>query len=357
MSFEAILTGHSASITQWESQVMREYLRQPHWMKFAGTSDNAVIQLKTRLTAEKGDTINITLRSQLIGGIVTGNTKVEGQEGRIEFYNQEIVVDNDNVAVRMDNVPMVEQRPAFSALKSLRSAITDARGLRTDDRITSALSATSSGRVRGRYLYGAIDGNWDDTHDTALQNVDDADDQLTTRMVGIGRRKAEGPIVNATAKVRPMMINLGAKNGIQTWYTFHMHTLCARDLTLNDAAWRQPMLLIPSMMNSQNPIFTGSTFLGGFDGVLYYKWEGILLVSSTIQVAHNLLCGAQAGAFVWAQFGKFKDWSWNYGEDVGLKHHEINNVAKLVFGRNAIDSSISDEDHGVVHIFAAAVND
>ena len=69
MSFEAILTGHSASVTQWEKQVMREYLRLPHWMKFAGTSDNAVIQMKTRLTAEKGDTINITLRSQLIGGV------------------------------------------------------------------------------------------------------------------------------------------------------------------------------------------------------------------------------------------------------------------------------------------------
>jgi hypothetical protein len=356
MSFEAVLNAHGVTAEQWERGLMKEYLRRSHWMKFSGKNDNAIIMTKDRLTGTPGDAINIPIRSQLIGGVVTGNEKVEGQEGRIEFYNQNIQVDNDNVAVRMDNVPMVEQRVAFSALQALRSAIVDARELRTDDRITTALSDTSLGRVRGRYLYGAADSNWDATHATALQNIDNSDDQLTTRGVGICRRKAEIP-VNATAKIRPMRINLGAQNGVQTWYTMHLHTYCGRDLTQNDAAWRQPMLLIPSMMNSQNPIFTGSTFLGGFEGVLYYKWDGILLGSSNIQYAHNLFCGAQAAAMVWAQFGRFKDWAWNYGEDVGLKHHEINEVKKLVFDRNAVDSTISNEDHGTIHYFTAAVAD
>lgn len=356
MSFESVLTAHGVSQEQWESRVMTEYLRQSFWPRFSGESDNAIIQTKTRLTSSPGDAINIPIRSQLKGGVVTGSNKVEGQEGRIEFYNQRILIDNDNVSVRMDNVPMVNQRVSFSALDSMRSAITDARQLRTDDRITTALSDTSLGRVRGRYLYGALDSNWNATHATALTGLDNTDDKMTTSIVGIARRKAE-LAKNATAKIRPMRINLGAQNGVQTWFIIVMHTLCARDLTKDDATWRQPMLLIPSMSNSQNPIFTGSTFLGGFDGVLYYKWEGILLGSSSIQYAHNLFLGAQAAAAVWGQFGRFKDWSWNYGEDVGLKHHEINNFSKLVFDRNAIDSGVSNEDNGVVNVFTAAVDD
>ena len=117
------------------------------------------------------------------------------------------------------------------------------------------------------------------------------------------------------------------------------------------------MLLVPPMSNPKIPIFTGSSFKGAFNGVLYYEWEGVELISSTIQVSHGLFMGAQAGAFVWAQFGKFTVDSWNYGKDRGLNHHEINGIQKLVYGRNAIDSSLSDEDNGVVHVFVAAVAD
>ena len=91
--------------------------------------------------------------------------------------------------------------------------------------------------------------------------------------------------------------------------------------------------------------------------MLIYEWEGIELISSTIQVAHNLFCGAQAAALVWAQYSKFKEQDYNYGEDMGFKLHEINGIEKLIFDRNTVDSTISNEDNGVVHMFSAAVAD
>ena len=356
MAFTEILTSNAIVPEVWLREVMEEYLRQSYWNNFTGTSDGAVIMSKAVLGKGQGDAINIPTRSQLIGGLVTGANKVSGNEGRMEFYNQRITIDNDSLSVKQDNIPMNDFRAAFSVMTAMRQGVVDARRLRMDDRITSALSDTSTGRVRGRYLYGATDSNWNATHATAQTAVDNTNDQMTTAMASICKRKATIPL-NAHAKIRPMMVRSGQNNGFQEWYKLAMHPYCARDLTQNDAQFRQPHLLIPPNSNPNSPLFTGSRFLGGFDGVLLYQWEGIFLESSTIQVAHNLFCGAQAGCIVWGKFGTFEEELSNYKKDMGLEHHEINGISKLMPDRNTENSSITNEDHGTVHCFAAAVAD
>lgn len=357
MSFESILTAHGSTVEQWESEIQYEWLRQSFWSRFMGDSENAIVQLKADLTKSAGDAITCQIASEVQGGTVTGSTKVQGNEGRMDFYSQRIEVDNDNVSVRMDNIPMQQQRVSFDVLRAARTGLTRKRRIRTDDRITTAASDTSVGRVRGRYLYGAADSNWNATHTTALTNVDNAADQLTLAMIDIAKRKAQIPI-NATAKVRPMMsVESDAGKGFQEWYIIVCHPLSIRDLTQNDAKWVQPQLLLPPTANSNSPLFTGSSFKGGYNGVLIYEWEGVELIPSTIQVAHNLLLGAQAVALAWAQYSKFKEQDYNYGEDMGYKLHEINGVEKLVYDRASVDAAISNEDNGVIHVFSAAVAD
>ncbi|MDH5252424.1 MAG: DUF4043 family protein [Nitrospira sp.] len=357
MSFESILTTHGSTVERWESEIMYEWLRQSFWSKFMGDSENAIIQLKADLTKNAGDALTIQIASEVQGGVVTGSSKVQGNEGRMDFYAQRLTCDNDNVSVRMDNIPMQQQRVSFDVLRAARTGLTRKRRIRTDDRINAALSVTSTGRVRGRYLYGAADSNWNATHATALQNVDNAADQQTLAMIDMCKRKAQTPL-NATAKVRPMMsVENDSGKGFQEWYMCVLHPLASRDLTQNDAKWAQPQLLLPTTSNPNNPLYTGSSFKGGYNGVLIYEWEGIELLSSTIQVAHNLFVGAQAAALVWAQYSKFKEQDYNYGEDMGFKLHEINGIEKLIFDRNAVDSTISNEDNGVLHMFSAAVAD
>lgn len=365
MAWTEILTTDGIVPEVWEAEIMSEYLRQNFWARFTGPmngmdpdSGSNIVVLKSDLTKAAGDAINIGIRSQLKGGVVTGSNKVKDNEGRIEFYNQRITIDNDNVSARVENVPMTQQRAAFNVLQEARRAIVDARRLRTEDRITTAMSDTSTGRVRGTYLYGSADSNWNATHATAMTNVDNTDDQLKLSDIDICKRKAlQTTGSNArVAKIRPFMTKVGQNGGVQEWFVYVGHTLCLRDLTQNDASFRQPHLLIPPMTNKESPLFTGSWFKGGFNGTLIYEWEGLALVSSTIQVAHNFLLGAGACALVWGQYGKFEEERYNYGHDLGFNHHEINNMAKIVYDRNSV-SGDSNEDNGVVHHFAAAVAD
>lgn len=354
MAYTEVLTSHGVTVSQWENRIAAEYIGQL-WMKnLMGPSPDAVIQVKQDLTKMPGDAINIAIRSQLLGGYVSGNAVGVGNEGRVEFYNQRITIDNVRHLVRIDDVPMTQKRVAWDAINQAREALTEKAKIRLDEDIIASLSGTSTGRVRGRYLYGAADSNWNITHANALANIDNTADQLTTNMIRIAKRKALIP-VNATARIKPMNVKVGMN--FEQWFVCVCHPYAVRDLVDNDAAYRNAQLLLPPNGNRESPLFTGNAFRGSYDGVLIYEYDRVQLVSSTIQVAHNLFLGAQAGAVVWGQMPKFNDQEQDLGHIMSYEVHEIRNTAKLVFGRAAIDASITDEDNGIVHLFSAAVSD
>lgn len=358
MAFTEILSAHGVTVKQWDADCNKRYLRQLFWYRFMSASMNSPIQTKSDLTKKKGDSVTFNIASEIQGGVHTGSAKVAGNEGVMYFAPFQVSVDNDNVSVRMDNIPMSVQRVAFDVLKEARDGLTRKRAQRTDDRITAALSVVTTGRVRGRYLYGNNENNWNSTHATALANVNNTDDKLTTEMIGRAKRKAKIP-VNATGKIRPMMLKERDEgDGSQEWFLFAGHTYGIRDMVNLDAVWRQPMLLVPPMSNPNNVLFTGSSFKGAWDGVLVHEYEGIELLpnsgAASIQVAHNLLLGAQAACIAWAQFSKFKEQLQNYEEDAGYKLHEINGILKTVYDFNAVNGE-ANEDFGLAHVFSAAV--
>lgn len=354
MAYTEVLTGHGLTVEQFENSISEEYLSQLWFKNLMGPSSDAVVQVKMDLTKQPGDAITIGIRSQLKGGYVAGSAKGIGNEGRVEFYHQRIVIDNVRHLVKFEDIPMSQKRVGWNLLMQGKEALVEKARIRLEEDIITALNDTAAGRVRGRYLYGAADSNWNATHATALQNVDNTADQLTTNMIRIGKRKALIP-VNATAKIRPMKVKVG--QNFEEWFVFVGHPYSVRDLVDNDAAYRNAQLLLPPNSNRESPLFTGNAFRGSYDGVLIYEYDRISLVSSTIQVSHCHLMGAQAVGVCWGQMPKFGEEEADVGHDLSMEIHEIRDVEKLVYDRNAVDSSISNEDNGTVHIFSAAVAD
>jgi N4-gp56 family major capsid protein len=355
MAYTEILTTHDLTAEQWDASIASEYLQMLWFRHITGPSTDAVIQTKMDLTKKAGDAITTGIRSGLKGGHVTGNAMGEGNEGHVEFYGFRTTIDNDRQLVRVDDVPMTQKRVPWDVLQQCKEALVEQNKQQLEDDIMTALCVTSTGRVRGRYLYGAVDSNWDATHVTALTNVDNTADQLTTGMIDIAKRKALIP-KNATAKIRPMKVKVGMR--FEEWYVGIFHPLSIRDMILNDASWKNAQLNLPPQSNSESPIYTGSSFKGSWNGVLIYEWDRVPLVASTIQVSHNLVMGAQAGVINWGQMTKFtEDTSRDFGHIYAAETHEIRGVAKVVYGRNSVDASISDEDNGIIHVFAAAVAD
>jgi N4-gp56 family major capsid protein len=348
MAYVEILTSHGLSETQWNNDIFSEYLGMVWWKNLMGTSSDAVIQVLEDLNKQPGDTIKVGLRGQMAGGSVTGNSKAKDNEGSVTFYYDSVVVDNVRTVIKIEDIPMSKKRVGFNLLQQAKEALTDKHRMNMEDRITTQLNDVTDGYRRGRYLYGAADSNYNATYATALQNIDNTADQLTTSMIDIAKRKALIP-VNADAKIRPTKIKNG-KN-YEEWFVFVGHPYCMRDLLNNDAAFRNENLLLPPRQGTESFMFTGSSFKGNWRGVMVYEYDRLSLISSTIQVAHNFLLGAQAAAVAYAQRAKFGEEFDDLGHDVSYELHEIVGEEKLVFNRG------TEEDQGVVHVFAAAVAD
>ena len=350
MAYAEILNSHNLTAEQWDDQLMKEYIGMLWWKRLMGASTDSVIQVKEDLKKGKGDKITIGIRGQMTGGLVLGNATGIGNEGSVDFYDFGITIDNIRHVIKAMDISMSEQRVPWDFLQQVREAVEEKAQIYADNKITTQLSSTTNGRVRARYLYGAVDSNWNATHATGLTNIDNTSDQLTTNMIRIAKRKA---LIAGTGADGVIMRPTKVQNGknYEEWYIFVGHPYCTRDLFDSDAAWKNAQLNIPPQSNSNSPLFTGSSFKGAYDGCLMYEYHRINLISSTIQVAHNFLLGAQAAAMVWGQRPKFGEEFSDLNHAVSYEIHEISHVNKVYFTRT------SEADHGVVHVFAAAVAD
>lgn len=332
-----IETTHGVSAEQWSGDVFGEYLGQNPFYSFMGENSNSIIQVKEELTKASGDAITVQLRAKLTGNGVTGSTALKGNEEDLIFYDQKIEVDTLRHAVILRG-EMSEQRVAFDLRNQAREALVDwaCDKMRLD--VIEAMTDITSGRVQGRYLYGASEANYDDNHATALATIDAVDDKLTTDMISKAKRKA---LLDGGRKVRPFLLKSGNKT--EEVFVLFAHPYAIRDL-LEDQAFKDVNIHLPTSFGD-SVLVHGQRYKGMWDGVMIFECEEMPVESGA---AHNVLCGAQAVAVAFGKRTNYKEDVDDYGHENGFAIDEIRGVEKLVF--NGVD-------HGVVHLFTAAVAD
>lgn len=349
-SYVEILEEHGITQKQWDLKVYFEYIRATFWHLFVGTGENAVIQLKKQLGSNKGSSLVFELIGELEGGDVEGNTTGVANEGSFQIYTDEITVDNVRTLVRVDDLPMGMKRSGLDLMNLAKGRLTRKAKLKFDTHVTDALTVTSEGRVRDRYQYGEDDNNWNATHATALQAIDNTSDQLTLKSISKVKRKATIPQTADVPIIMPTMVKGNAK-ALEEWYMYVGHGLTTRDLKENDATFINRDLNLPPGANKDSVIYSGRHFLGAHDGTLIYTYNEIPLVSSTIVCAHNLFLGAQAAGYAVGQDAKYNQEGIDLDMGIRAHIHEIRAIKKLVFNET------NAQDHGVVHHFVAAVAD
>lgn len=336
-------TTHGVTAEQWSNEVFSEYLAQNPFFNFMGTTSHSIVQVKEELTKAPGDAVTIQLRAKLSGAGVSGNTVLKGAEEDLVFYDQRLTVDTLRHAVMLRG-EMSEKRVAFDLRNQAREALVDWASDKMRKDIITALTNTAIGRDRTRYLYGATDTNWNATHATALANVDATNDKLTTAAISKAKRKA---LLEGARKVRPFQLKDG--NKLEEVYVLFAHPYAVRDL-LTDTDFKALNTYIPTTFGD-SVLVHGQRYKGMWDGVMIFETEMPVLSgvgTSAINVAHNVLCGAQACAVAWGKRTNYKEDADDYGHQNGFAIDEIRGISKLVF--NSVD-------HGVVNVFTAAVAD
>src|SRR5437879_5025343 len=100
MAVTSFATGDSLAVKLWSKKVSVEALKQTWCFKFMGKDDSSVIQIYDDTSKGPGDRIRVPLRRLLTGNGVLGDATLEGNEERINYYNDDVYIQQLRHAVR-----------------------------------------------------------------------------------------------------------------------------------------------------------------------------------------------------------------------------------------------------------------
>ena len=346
---------------QWDDDFFKDYVRSNRFKRYMAKDESAIIQVKEDLMKKKGDTITYALVNELNGAGRTGNQKLKGYEEPLSSRSHALTVNVLRHAVTVDEWDQQKSaidlrnaaRPQIRewSMKKLRDDIVSAFGSIDGTAYASASEANKDTWLTNnddRVLFGAAkSNNSSNDHSASLANIDNTTDKLDPDMISLAKRMAQ----TASPKIRPITLMED-----EEWYVMFCNSLSFRDLAANSTM--QQANREARARGMQNPLFTGGSLV--WDGVIIREIPEIAVISgvgaSSIDVAPNYLCGAQAIGVGWAQRSKtttdVDDFDFQYG--VGVQ--EIRGVEKLRFGSGASDTT-TPQDHGVVTVYSAGVAD
>jgi N4-gp56 family major capsid protein len=304
MSFTEYGPNNPLAVRLWAKRLFVEALRETFIDRFIGTTDkNSIVQMRDELSKSAGDRITIGLRVQLQGAGTAGDNTLEGNEEALATYNDTIVIDQLRHAVRSKG-KMSEQRVPFSVRQESMDGLKDWWADRIDTWFfNQACGFTAQTDVRYTGMQPVIGP---DTTHIFRPNSKTTDESLTTgdemaliyidRMVA--RAKAWQTTVNGVVPLRPVRYKGGE------YFVMFIHPYQAAQLRTNNnqGTWAdlQQKRLQGGVTGDDNPIFSGGSFLGIYNGTVIHESARVTNgVNSTTgaavtNVRRAVLCGAQS---------------------------------------------------------------
>lgn len=378
MAETSVLSG--LDLTKWRREFIREYVRDTGFEPYMGDSPMDIIHVVNDLKTD-GYTIRVPLIARLQGNGVSGNTRLSGQEERLDQYYQDIVWEYYRNAIEVSKkereksaVDLLSvRRPLLKewATELIKYMLIDGFHKMSDG--TQFKDANSTQRNTwltnnaDRVLFGKTKSNASSgVHATALGNIDTTDDKLTSAMGRLAKRMAK----TANPHIRPF------KTGTQgrEYYVMFCHPYCFRDLKADATiiANSQYARAREGDAMDKNPLFQDGDLID--DGIIYREIPELLQArqgsttstlvntnttllgvgASSIDVGVNFLCGAQALAMVNKQAAtpitkKEDDYGFFDGVGIELAH----GIDKLRWNNGAG----TNKDLGILTVYAAAAAD
>ena len=309
----------------WESGIHRAFFD-----KFTGNSPENIIQIRTELAKDDGDTINIPLLMPLTGDGVTGDDWLEGQEEAMIYRDFKVTINQLRHAVRLKG-KMTEQSVSLDLRKDAKVALSNWLADTIDKTMFKELSLNPT---PDRVVYGG----------TATSEASiGAADTFTTALIGRAKRIA---LADENTMVKPVMID-----GLET-YVMVIDQWQARDLK-KDPTWIEAQQYA-NVRGNDNPIFSGA--LGVYDGVVLHQCNRIIRTdtgSGGTKVGHALFLGRQAAVFAVGDNPTWNEKTFDYGNKIGFEFGRIFGIKKTQFKYDGTNPT----DFGCINVLTASEDD
>lgn len=343
----------------WIDQRKASYFEQ----KFIGTSNNSVIQRKTELETQPGDSISFDLCVQLRGQPTNGDDRLEGKEESQKFFTDKVLIDQSRKAVSAGGA-MSRKRVAHDMRTTAKNSLSDYWARLTDELFFMYLSGARG--INQDFIYPVgftgFAGNAFQAPDTdhvlyggvatskaTLAPTDKMNRNLIERALNQAEMmQARNP---DTANMVPV------KTGSEENYVVVMSPDQLYDLrTATDAGnWLDVQKAAAAAEGSKtNAIFTGAE--GMISGAVLQKHRSVIRFSdygaaANVSAARALFMGRQAAVVAYGTSGGMR-YTWK--EIMKDYDNEPAVAAGAIFGIKK--TQFNGKDFGVISLDTAAKN-
>lgn len=360
MGTTVVAFGDPKAQKKWSANLAVDQRKKSYWEnRFIGTDDNKIIQRKTELESDAGDTISFDLCVQMRNKPTYGDAKLEGKEESLRFYTDQVMIDQVRHAVSAGG-KMSRKRTSHDMRTIAKSRLGDYFARLVDELFFI-------------YLSGARGINEDFIEDTSytgfaanpLQAPDadhllfggsavskatlQATDKMTRQVVEKALNKAE--MMQARNPETANMVPV--TNGSEDQYVMLMSPDSAYDLRVSDTSgWLDIQKAATAAEGRDNPIFLGG--LGMIGGAVLHKHRSVIRFNdygsgANVAASRALLLGRQAGVVAYGTTGGLR-YSWeentkDYGNEPTVASGFIAGMKKTRF---------NGKDFGVISVDVAA---
>lgn len=360
MAQTVIPFGDPKAVKRWSADLAVDVRKKSYFeARFIGTSENSIIQRKTELESDAGDTITFDLSIHLRGKPTYGDARTEGTEENLRFYSDQVMIDQVRHPVsaggRMSRKRTVHniRRIARDRLGDYFYKFTDellfiylsgARGINLDFIETTDFTGFAGNALEApdadHLLYGGAATSKGSMVDTDIM----APITIEKAMEKAAMMQAENP---ETANMVPSSVEG------EDQYVVVMSEYQATDMrTASGGTWIDYQKAAATALGNKSPIFKGG--LGMINNTVLHKHRNAIRFSdygagSNVQAARALFMGRQAGIIAYGTANGLRfDWEEtvkDYGNEPAIAAGFIAGMKKARF---------NGKDFGVISIDTAA---
>jgi N4-gp56 family major capsid protein len=362
MAATIIAFGDPKAQKKWSANLAVDTRKKSYFEnRFIGTDDNNIIQRKTELETDAGDTISFDLCVQMRAKPTYGDARLEGKEESLKFYTDQVIIDQVRHAASAGG-KMSRKRTAHDMRMIAKNRLGDYFARLVDELFFMYLSGARG--INEDFIedlsYTGFAGNAMTAPDTGHQLYGGSatskatlasTDKMTRSVIEKAVNKAE--MMQArdprTANMVPVT------NGADDQYVMLMSPFQEYDLRTSDTGgWLDIQKAAAAAEGKSNPIFKGG--MGMINNTVLHKHRNVIRFNdygsgSNVSAARALFMGRQAAVVAYGTAGGLR-YSWeentkDYGNEPTVASGFIGGIKKTVFngkdfGILSVDTAASD---------------
>ena len=362
MAATIIAFGDPKAQKKWSANLAVDTRKKSYFEnRFIGTYDNNIIQRKTELETDAGDTISFDLCVQMRAKPTYGDARLEGKEESLKFYTDQVIIDQVRHAASAGG-KMSRKRTAHDMRMIAKNRLGDYFARLVDELFFMYLSGARG--INEDFIedlsYTGFAGNSMTAPDTGHQLYGGAATSKAT--LASTDKMTRGVIEKAVNKAEMMQARdpktanmVPVTNGSEDQYVLLMSPFQEYDLRVSDTTgWLDIQKAAAAAEGRSNPIFKGG--MGMINNTVLHKHRNVIRFSdygsgSNVSAARALFMGRQAAVVAYGTAGGLR-YSWeentkDYGNEPTVASGFIGGIKKTVF---------NGKDFGVLSIDTAAAD-